>query len=143
MTTRASVEVVLLRRTGRMLTKAGLDGVTDDGTNVDLNDPIGWAVRTLGYPVADVTEVSSDEVEAVPSGKVNALLDLAELRTLESILGNLDLVSAQVGPRREELNDLARRLNERIPRKRKEIEQEHDIPLGERKPARFDVDARN
>ena len=44
--TRASVEAMLIRRAGKLLTVAGLDGATKDGTNADLGDPI---LATAGY----------------------------------------------------------------------------------------------
>lgn len=137
MATRSQVEKLLLQRTGQLLTKVGLDGTTSDGTNENLADPIGWALSKLSAPPADPTEPIDAEVAAV--GNLYALLDLAELRTLENILGNMDLVTAEVGPRREEYNDLAKRLLARIPAKRKEIEKEYGIALGEQKAAKFTV----
>jgi len=137
MATRAQAETVLVRRVGRYLTLAGLDGTTNNGTNADLADPIAWALRKLELPVADPTNPSTGEVAATT--RVDALFDLAELRTLENILGNLSLVTATVGPRTEHYNDLAKRLGEMIPRKRKAIEQEHGISLGQVRPARFEI----
>lgn len=137
MATRAQTETVLIRRVGRYLTLAGMNGTTNNGSNEDLADPIAWALRKLGVAVADPTNPSTGEVQSVT--RVDALFDLAELRTLENILGNLSLVTATVGPRTEHFNDLAKRLAEMIPRKRKAIEQEHGISLGQVRPARFEI----
>ena len=52
--TRASIEAILIRRCGRMLAATELDGSTIDGSNADLNDPIGWAIRQLGGAVASI-----------------------------------------------------------------------------------------
>lgn len=135
--TRAQVEGVLIKRTGQMLAIAGLDGETADGSNADLNDPIGWAVRKLGGSVADVSSVANSDLENIK--RVDALFDLGELRVLETILGNYDKVDSTVGPRREEYDDLAQRLLKWLPEKRKQIEHEHDISLGDLKKARFQV----
>jgi hypothetical protein len=137
MATRAQVEALLIRRTGKLLLKVGLDGTTVNGSNGDLNDPIGWGLRKLGVTPANPVAVADGDVAQVT--RLDALLDLAELRTLENILGNLDLVTAEVGPRKEEFNDLARRLAQMIPRKREQVEAEHDLALGELKPAQFKV----
>lgn len=137
MATRAQAEVVVVRRVGRYLTAAGLDGTTVNGANADLADPIAWAVRKLDGTTADPTNPVTTEVQAV--SRVDALFDLAELRALENALGNLSLVTATVGQRTEQYNDLARRLAEMIPRKRKAVEQEHGIALGDVRPARLEM----
>lgn len=82
--TRANVESVLIRRVGAWLTAAGLDGTTVNGTNADLNDPIAQALLQAGYSVADITSVTSTDLAAVPDANVPMVLDLAELRALET-----------------------------------------------------------
>jgi hypothetical protein len=137
--TRSTAEAILVKRTGKLMTKAGLDGATENGTNVDLNDPIGWALRKAGYLVVDPTAVADADLAPLSPARLDMLLDLAELRALENILGNLDLVTAEVGRRKEEFNDLAERLADMVKRKRKQIELEHKVTLGELKPASFEV----
>lgn len=83
--TRAQVENILIRRVGAWLTLVSLDGVTNNGNNLDLNDPIGTALAQLGYSVANITMVASTDLASVSSADVPALLDLAELRALETI----------------------------------------------------------
>ena len=62
--TRANTEAILIRRLGGIFEAVGLDGATADGSNEDLNDPIGWALRQLGKP-PDPTAVSDADVAAV------------------------------------------------------------------------------
>lgn len=112
---RANVENVLVHRVGPLLTKGGQDGTTVDGTNDDLSDPIAWALRQVGYSTADITNPTTAEVAAAVDD-VDEVVDMAELRILESLLGNLDDVDVQVGPRREDLSQLAKQVETRLKR---------------------------
>lgn len=124
---RASVEGVLIRRCGRILTAAGLDGTTASGANADLADPISSAVRQLGLSVATLGSVSDSDLAGVATEDLDALLDLAELRCYESALGNLDVVDVSVGPERESLGQLGARLEGLIERTRTKIQRAHGI----------------
>ena len=114
--TRAYVENVLILRCGNLMAFAGLDNITVDGNNADLNDPIGWSLRLLDHSVTDPKTVVDADLAVVPEEDHNALLDLAELRTLQSTLGNITTVSYKLGPRSENLSDLAKLLDGRIER---------------------------
>lgn len=119
--TRANVENVLVKRLGPLMTKAGQDGTTVDGTNTDLADPIGWALRETGYSTADITSPTSAEVNAAVDD-IDQVVDLAEFRTLGNILGNLDDVDVTVGPRSERLSQLAAQVQKRLESVEKRIE---------------------
>jgi hypothetical protein len=99
--------------------------VTYAGANADLNDPIGYALRKLGYTVASITAVADTDLDDVATDDHDKLLDVAELRTLETILGNLDDVDLRVGPRDEAFNQLADRLEKAIERKRTYLVREY------------------
>jgi hypothetical protein len=94
---------------------------TGDPTKPSVAQCIAWATRMLGYPTASLLGADNDEVGAVDSMKVDALLDLAELRTLESILTNLTGVDLTTGPVSEDISDLPDRIQKLIPEKRKAI----------------------
>ncbi|MCK5307174.1 MAG: hypothetical protein KAJ73_01050 [Zetaproteobacteria bacterium] len=111
--TRANVEVNLIRRLGPLMTKAGMDGSTADGTNTDLADPIAWALRQAGYTTADITNPTTAEVAAAESD-IDQVQDLSEMRTLENILGGLDDVDISVGPRDEKLSQLAAQAEKKL-----------------------------
>src|SRR5215212_491512 len=116
--TRANIETILIRRCGKLLSAAGLDGTTVSGANADLNDGIGSALRTLGYTVASLVSVADSDVSVVADSEIDQLLDLAELRTLESVAGNLDKVTIQSEDQRKQWSDLAARLETTITRMR-------------------------
>lgn len=128
--TRAEVEAVLVRRSGKLLVAAGLDGTTIDGTNADLNDPIGSAVRQMGYSVASVVNVTDSDLSVIGDDEIDQLLDVAELRTLETVEGNLDQVDITVGPRSESLNQLSVRVRMKIDTVRRAIEKKYGIGAG-------------
>jgi hypothetical protein len=126
--TRANVEAILIRRCGRLLTAASLDGTTVNGSNADLSDPIASAVTALGGTVASRVAVADADVATVAD--VEALLDVAELRTLETALGNFDATNIQVGERREDLDQIRKGLEKAIERKQAQVERKYGIGLG-------------
>jgi hypothetical protein len=114
--TQAEVEVVVRDRLGALLTEAA--AITGDPNKPNVEQCIGWAVRMLGYPTTSITVVEDSEVGAVTTAKLDALLDLAELRTLESIVTNFTQVNLSTGPVTEALGDLAKRATELAKQKR-------------------------
>lgn len=115
----ADVQAVVGDRCGALLAEAR--AATGDPTKPSVDQCIGWALRMLGYSTASILAPVSGEVTAVAALHVDALLDLAELRTLESILTNLSGVDLTTGPVTEDLSDLPDRLAKLIPEKRKAI----------------------
>jgi len=126
--TRANVETILISRVGTLFDKAGMDGTTVDGSNTDLNDPIGYALRKLSYTVADPTSVADGDVDDVSSADYDALFDVAEVRALENgHLALLTIVSITVGPRKQEFSDMAKALGATIAAKRARIDAEYGL----------------
>ena len=119
--TREDVEAILIRRVGRWLIASGLDGTTNDGTNPDLNDPIGRAARGLGVAVASIAEVDDDDLLGIADVDADKLLDLAELRTLQTCLTNYDKVNVTLGPRSESFDQLRNGMLKAIQLKREQI----------------------
>lgn len=134
--TRQEVETIIVKRLSGWLNQAGMSTITN-GTNPDLNDSIGWAIRKLGGSVANPINVTNADLLNI--GPEDALLDLVELRTLETIQTNYVKVNSTVGPRKEEFNNLRTALSSLIPARRKQIESEWGIDLGELKDAKFKV----
>lgn len=123
--TRAQAEAILVRRVGRLLTAASMDGTTVNGTNADLADPLAWAIGQAGGALASRSAVTDADVATVSDEE--QLLDLAELRTLESISGNLALVDVTFGPHSEKLGQLGDRVEKLIARKRKQVAADHGV----------------
>lgn len=128
--TRTQVERILVRRCGLMMTAAGLDGVTINGTNDDLDDPIGVALRASGLSVADISAVSDADLAAVTDDLIDQVLDIAELRALQNVEGNFDQVDITIGPRSESLNQIAAQLKPKIERLEMRISRLYNIGLG-------------
>lgn len=128
--TRANVEAILIRRVGKLLTAADLNGTTMDGMNADLNDPIGYAVRRLGGTVASVVQVVDADLAGIASDDYDQLFDLAELRTLETIAGNLDDVDITLGPRSESLSQLASQVDKRIEKLAEKVQRIYGVDVG-------------
>jgi len=127
--TRDNIERILVARCGYLMNAAGLDGSTDDGTNTDLNDPIGYALRKAGYTVDNLGSVDDDDLSGVDVEDYDQVFDLAELRTLENILGNLDDVDIKLGPRSESLSQLSEMLDTRVMRLQAKIERQYGVGL--------------
>jgi hypothetical protein len=123
--TRAAVELVLIKRCGGLLAEVGFDNLTIDGSNTDLNDPIGWALRQAGYTVANISAVVDADLTNVTTADTDQVLDLAELRTLQNISGNWAAVDLRVGPRDEKFSQFAAALEERIARKIKQVQADY------------------
>lgn len=111
--TRVQVETMLVSRTSRLLAIVG-KATTTAGSNVDLNDAIGVAVRVLGGTVTDPVTVADADIQTVDSDKFDALLDIAELRVLYSIRGNLTLTDVVSGPFEDTFSDIGDYLDDQI-----------------------------
>lgn len=121
--TRATVETILVNRRGKMLTVVGLSTVVTGG-NTDLNDSIAYAIRIMGGTVANPLQVLNAEIDTVVAlESLDAVLDVAELRLIKSIKGNLDVVDIVSGPFAEKLSQLASALDKDIDRLEADVEQ--------------------
>ena len=114
--TRAHAEFLTCAGVGPLMVAAGMDGTTVDGTNTDLNGPIGRAVRDLGHSVTTAVLVADADVAQVTDAQTDEFLDRVVLHTLNAVLTNLDDVDLQVGPRSEKLSQLAAQIERRIKR---------------------------
>jgi len=128
-TTRAQYETILLKRLGALLTAAGLDGTNHSGANADLNDPLGYAVRKLGGTVVNLVSVDDTDLATVAASKLDALLDVAQLRTMENVSGNYVLVDNKTGPYSQNLSQVKTALQADIDKLRTKIETEYGIGL--------------
>lgn len=93
--TRLELQEILFRRCGKYMSTVKMS-VDLSGDNPDMADPILWGLRMLGYSPASVVRVSDAELGAVAAAHTDALFDLAELRLLTTIQGNLTKVSSSV-----------------------------------------------
>lgn len=120
--TRAQAEFTLVDRCGTIMTAAGLDGTTVSGSNADLNNPLWFGIKRLGYSVSSLVAVADADLVSIGAADEEAFFDLVELRTLENCLNaSIALVDITVGPRRESLSQLASRLQSVCDRKKAQI----------------------
>ena len=131
--TRVTLDTILIARTGSLLTTVDKDGTTADGTNQDLVDPIRSALRLLGYTVASVASVADSDLASVSLDDEEALIDLAELKILDTIVypGATILVDISVGPRRESLSQFSKHISEMIERKTAAINDSYGAITGD------------
>lgn len=130
--TRAQVEQVLVRRCGRQLALVGLDGATCDGTNPDLADPVAVALAALGLWAADPAAAVDADLAPLGPMQLAALLDLAEVRALESVLGNWDQPDQVADTNNEQgLGRLRDSLERTVARKRLQLERQYGLGLPE------------
>lgn len=128
--TREAVETVLVRRCGRLMAWANLDGEGHAGSNADLADPIASALRACDVELIDPTEPADDDFLGLAAADHGKFLDVAELRCLESVWGNLDEVTEQEGTDRQEWTRARQEIAARIESKRKQIAEEHGLGMG-------------
>ena len=140
-TTRAMIEQVLIRRCGRKLAMVDLDAVTVDGTNADLLDPIGSALSLLDIPVANSGSVTDSDLAILTAYQVAAILDVAEVRVLESVLGNWDEPDQVADTNNSQaLGKLYDSLEATVKRLRMRIERQYGIGLGSLTTGVIDLD---
>jgi len=113
--TRVQAETILVARRSATMVAAGL-AVTYVGTNASLVDPLGFAIRKVGGSTAIIGTVDDADLATIPTDMEDAFLDVAELRLLRNILGNLALVDIKAGPLSESLSQLAKQIGADIDR---------------------------
>ena len=122
--TRAQVETVLIKRCGQLMAQAELE-ITTAGSNSDLNDPIGYALRRIGLMPANISNISDSDFVLLNTDDLDKLFDIAELRTLKNIQGNLTMVDTTTGPLTEKLSQLGASLEKQITRVENKIAEEY------------------
>jgi len=124
--TRANVEMVLVGRRSAMMGVVGF-AITFTGSNASLNDPISFAVRALGGTVVNTALVTDADIQTLDEAKFDALLDVAELRLLRNIKGNMTAVDTVSGPFQERFSQLIDSIRDDIAAMEKKIEAEYGI----------------
>lgn len=102
--TEAQIETELIARDGSLLTNAGLDGTTVNGTNAAILPAVAWALRQMGYPTTTFNVVTPTDLARVPDSQLDELIDLAEYRVLLNIQGRLSTTRISLGPLTEEFS---------------------------------------
>lgn len=88
-------------------------------------DSITYGMRKAGLTLSDPINVVDADLVQVNEDNIDKMLDLAELRLLETIQGNLDDVDIIVGPERENYSQITSQLSLRILRLSRRVEKEY------------------
>mgnify|MGYP000952833294 FL=1 len=125
--TRANLESLLVKRCGGLMSLVDM-AVTTAGANADLNDPLQYALRYGEYEVADITSVSNSDIAEVEDADIDLILDVAELRLLENIQGNFNLVDITNGPESEKYSQAANVIEKRLSRLQDKVDSYYPAP---------------
>jgi hypothetical protein len=121
--TRADSEQLLISRVGGIFNAVNLDGTTVDGTNTDLNDPIGYGIRQVDGTVNSLVLVTDADVATVSTDDYDEYLDLAEYRALQNAQGAFASWDIKIGPRDEKQSKFGDYIDAVCERKKKAIEE--------------------
>ena len=115
----ANVEAILLKRCSAAMAVVTLDVTTADGTNPDLADPIRYAAVGIGLWLATPGAVADADLTPtcgppVAGHRYEKLLDLAELRTLETVLNRFLYVDQKTDVNTKQNNQWRQGLQARI-----------------------------
>lgn len=102
------VQFFLIKRAKARMEFVGMDIVTVDTANEDLENAIATALRALG--VAPSHPLTDGDFTTVDASQFDELLDRAEVRLLEDIQGNLAVVDITVGDRSERLSQIGQQI---------------------------------
>lgn len=127
--TRAMVEGTLIARAKKRMEFVGMN-ITSDGENPDLSDPISAALMQMGIMPVNISSPTSTDIALVALDDIYKLMDIAELRLLENILGNNDKVTLQAASGTEQFGQFTQDLEKLIARKQASIQRTYGIGLG-------------
>lgn len=122
--TRTQVETLLVRRAGKRMAFVEFSKETD-GENPDLSDPISFALLAMSITPADITTPTDADLATVTNEQIGELLDRAELRLLQNILGNMDAVSLSVDGRSESYGQITVSLEQAITRLQTKVDNDY------------------
>jgi hypothetical protein len=123
----ADVQAALSGRCGGLVASAGLDG---SAASLAWLEPIAASARELNVTLASPLTVVDADLAAVAANQVSQLLDVAELRALESALGNYARVSQTVGLGSQSLGEVRVGLEAAITRKAQYVARRYGIGRG-------------
>ena len=122
--TRAQIETLLVRRAGKRMAFVEFSKETN-GSNPDLADPVSFALLAMGITPADITTPADADLVTVTDAQIGELLDRAELRLLQNILGNMDAVTLSVDGRSESYGQITVTLEQAITRLQTKVDTDY------------------
>lgn len=101
--------------------------VETSGTNTDLNNIIGFAIRQSGGTVASFASVADSDLSGFDSEYYEQLFDIAELRLLKNIKGRWGKWDIRAGQLAENLSQFGKDLDADIERLEKHVKSTYGI----------------
>jgi hypothetical protein len=138
----AQAEAILIRRRGPAMVACDLDGTgsstwspaADTSPRAYLADPLAKAFRTLGFQAADPLAPVDADLATLVFTEIDPFLDVAELRLLETCIGNYpDVDYTEGGSAGRKLQQLREDLQKQLDWKRKQVLADYprlSLPLG-------------
>lgn len=123
----AQAEAILIRRRGPAMVATDLfasDAALASSTTprAVLADPLAKAYRTLGFQAADPLTVVDSDLAVLVFTEIDPFLDVAELRLLETCVGNfVDVDYTEVSSAGRKLQQLREDLQKQLDWKRKQV----------------------
>jgi hypothetical protein len=127
--TRASLESTVVHAFRPWLEAVGLDVMTVDGTNADLNGAIYDALASSGYAVADAANVTDEDLAAIPASREYRMRLLISLQVLRLVRNWFTAVGYTAGNRSQSLSQLWPRLEGMIQELEAEITVQGGLPV--------------
>lgn len=121
MAVRADFEAILVNRFGATLIQVGKDGITKDGTNVDLGPPLGTTLNLLGFFPSSLVDPVDADFAVLPADRVTEFEMRSGLASLEMMLWAATDVNEKAGTQSQSLSQLPNRIQARIDSLSKQI----------------------
>ena len=138
-TTLADIERALIARCGKLMAEVGMSLIVSGDyapgssepapANPDLADPIAWGGSYAGIrPAEGRLFTPQDDFSAADDDAIDWLIDYAEYRLLNNILGSYLLVDAKVGMGEVKWSQLRTAIQARLDRLGKELRLDDPLP---------------
>jgi len=137
--TRANFEAELVTRQQGRMEAVEMD-VTSEGSNADLNGPIGFSIRKCGGAVASFGAVADADISAFEEDEYDKLIDIAEYRLLLNIKGRWGKVDIRAGQLSENLSQFGKDLDEDIKTALENLRNIHGFGVGSISGGALDYD---
>jgi hypothetical protein len=127
--TKAALDAELVDRCGGLLAFVGLPTVAN-GTNPATIGPIREGLASLGLTLADFAAVADADLAAVTTTSIPQLVDVAEYRLLQNILGWLTKVDQTIGMGSQSLGQVRRDLLQSLKSMQESLRVQYGYGLG-------------
>ncbi len=127
--TRAEISDILVGRATGLIVVTGVsaDPAADASPRAYTDDPIAYAVRKSGGSTASLLAATDAEIAAVETGKEDQVLDIAELRFLDNLIGRWTKANQSRGPITQSLGDLGKFYQDRADSLREKVKEVYAV----------------